>query len=248
MENHKNLKLSNPKSKKRYSTIIAAFIFMFVIPIIVYAALYFSNNRVNIFSPARANIKISENGTTAEETQENEPPVQEKNGDYIIKKEIVIVNDKTVFNKLPVDDQYIRVMLVPSWQKTEKRIIDEKQEDFVFSASGLPNGISDFRNYNLNKDERTLEVKNENDLIIFSFVLAVGWENEWVWNSSDNCFYHKGSLESGTPTSKLLESVIIAKNTYENCEGYQLKIDVLADAVQTYDVPRTVRGNWEVIN
>ena len=155
-----------------------------------------------------------------------------QNGNYTISegKKVEIYNEEIK------DDEYIRVKFVPCW-------ISESDE---FICANLQ-GISDFYGQSLNDQKNKLIVYNSFGEEIITYILNGNWQSNWIYNETDSCFYHKGVLKTGD-SSVLLENVEISPDVAELAEGYKLKIDILADAVQQYGNVSDNRNNenWRI--
>ena len=81
-----------------------------------------------------------------------------------------------------------------------------------------------------------------------------GWKkNGWGYHDPNNAddpgdgyFYYSGKLKSGQLTPRLLDKVELSEAAYALTENntYRLRIDVLADAIQTSGGAESQRG-WE---
>lgn len=230
----------NISKKKRFAAIGVLAVLLIAVPIVVSAIMYLSNMRMNEFTPGSVNVQIQENSGSAADTQSNELLPEENTDTVTIQKAIVIHNASAK------DEEYVRVMLVPSWQKTR---IDSSADSLYYdTAGGLTGNISDFRYFELNEENRTLDVYNGHRTLLMSLQLALGWNSEWKFSEDDHCFYHQGKIEESSSSSKLIESVILPKSVYEEAFGYELKVDVLCDTVQIYGTPRTDRENWKEVS
>lgn len=62
---------------------------------------------------------------------------------------------------------------------------------------------------------------------------ANGWQYSDPKDGGDGCFYYYGQLLTGHLTPKLLEQVTLSEAAFALTKDYTLRIDVIADAVQT---------------
>jgi hypothetical protein len=92
-----------------------------------------------------------------------------------------------------------------------------------------------------------IKIKDDNTFVMgdVTFVLNADWEKYWVFNPKDGYFYYKSALPPESKddegnvvagiTQPLLEKVSISADTYKtvNTDGLYLRVDILADAIQT---------------
>lgn len=79
-------------------------------------------------------------------------------------------------------------------------------------------------------DNNTAETDDDKKIIL---TLASDWKtNGWNYNSDDGFFYYSGDL-IGEETKQLLESVELDQSAYKLTGSYNLRLDVLADAIQS---------------
>ncbi len=224
--------------KNSVTTYFTVLLFSCTITAMVAAAIsYFSNSRQNDFSPAIQDILIEENDSTPEPTQTKELTFSLNDDYYTVDKKIEINNPYADKNQKPNDNEYVRVKLIPSW-------IDSNGKIYANLESGNLGKISDF--YSQSIDGNNLNVCDHFGTVIITYVLNNLWSTEWTYNENDGCFYHKGIVTNNSTASKLIESVKISKDVYDSTAGYQLQVDVLADAIQIYGEPLADRDKeWQ---
>ncbi|MBQ8927181.1 MAG: hypothetical protein IJ055_02760 [Oscillospiraceae bacterium] len=187
---------------------------LFITALAVLAALYLSRQRVNVFRPATVDIEVKE-GTKKDEQLERTMELDEETGR--VEKPVEISDTRSRAQEA------LRVCLVPMWYDSEERVCGS-----LFRI-GTPA---------MNSEETAL-VYTDGDITI-TLGLHEGWkESGWEYRS-DGCFYYTGALLSGKLTPQLLDSVVLNDDAYALTEDYTLRIDVLADAIQTSgDAPAT---------
>ncbi|MBQ1519000.1 MAG: hypothetical protein IIZ53_04025 [Ruminococcus sp.] len=210
--------------KKKNSAIAGGIIaVLFIAPLIVFAALYYSHSRRNIFTPGSVDIQVNEGGKTSQMLENDDyewsgqgSPVES----YKTNKPIYIKDTR----KNP--GEMLRVALVPVWLDSEDNICS----------------VFDFSSYALNGD--SLVYTDEDKTLTLE--LAPDWEADgWSYKPSDGFFYYTGALDSNKFTSKLLQSVQLNPKAYDELtENYVFRLDVLADAIQTSDNAADER-DWE---
>lgn len=214
------------KKKKRLIIIctVAAF---FITPLIVYALMYGSGEKKNDFAPAQANVQVKEGAgenDTKDELVKNYVLTKdnEEGTSYSVEKTVQIVDERSK------NDEYLRVTLVPMWYDEAGNV-----------CAGLPGGITDFRTATLDQENNKLVYYNgaETPEPILTLYLCSEegklWSDNWTYED-DGYFYYKGPILSGNTTPPLITKVELSKDVYDATDGYELHLDVLADAVQTY--------------
>ncbi len=204
------------KAKKLVKTIIFVCIFAFfaVMPIAVLAVIYNSRQSENNFSPAQTDIQIDENGNKGDELLNNYT-FEFSNDIYTIDKPVAVYDQRNS------DSDYLRVRFVPMW-------FDENEN--ICSIDG----VTDFCTTKLDSSSNTLIFCDADNKTLLTLRLDSKWSESWKYNSADCCFYYSGLINPGQTTPLLLSGVEISKNVYNNSQGYKLRIDVLADAIQQY--------------
>ena len=214
------------KNKKKYVAIISSIIsVMLIVPLIVYAILYKSDERKNEFRAAKANVQVRENNksvdtlsdreeasyTWTQDTDDNDQPLNT----YSITKPVQI------YDVRDNNDEYLRVRFVPMWYDSDGNICGGADDFSDYSKTELENNELIFKN-SLNAALLTLKLCTEPD-----------WNDGWEYNTTDESFYYKGKIRSGDISKTLLSGVQIPKSVYDSTAEYTLHIEVLADAVQT---------------
>ena len=221
------------KGKKKHTIISGSIIaILFIAPLIVFAALYFSSERKNSFTPGSVDIEVQETSagnTVQDETLENSMTWNETTKS--VDKPVRIADTRKY------EGECLRVCLIPMWY--EKNI------------EGNPANVCDVFNFSLpvlNEAENEL-VYTDGDKKI-TFKLASDWKSKgWDYSdpnppfNGDGYFYYSGILNSDKLTAMLLENVELNDKAYELTDNYILKLDVLADAIQVSGDSKNDR-NW----
>lgn len=211
------------KSNTKKAVIFSCLSLLFITSIIVYAVVYQSNDRENKFNPAKAEIQIKESGNP-EETQTSEyTGATDAAGNFNVVKTVQIYD---VRNK---NDEYLRVRFIPMWYDSDGNVVGGADE------------FSDFSHIDLVGNELQFK-KSDNSTVLLRLKLSYtddgnpenDWSNEWRYDSSDQCFYYKGKIQSGDISAILLSGAQIPKAVYDATKDqYTLHIEVLADAIQS---------------
>lgn len=229
------MKKNNKKKISGISGIIAA---LFIAPLIVFAAVYFSNERKNSFEPGSVDIEVNEGDETSRILENDNfewskkletPDDNDESNDIYYTDKSVKIKDTRKNN-----GEVLRVSFIPMWYDMN----EQKEQTDVLSD------VFNFNNINITQSESgdTLTYcdhnesdgdNHDNDKII-TLKLTSGWNtNGWRYVSDDGCFYYNGSLYSGNLTAQLLDSVELNAKAYELTENYVFRLDVLADAIQS---------------
>lgn len=210
------------KINKKYTIIVSSIILtLFIAPLVVFAAVYTSNERKNSFSPGNVDIEVNEGDNRQNETLQNELTwdVSSKS----VNKPVKIYDSRTN------DGEALRVCLVPMWYDKD--------------TEGNPSSVCSIFNFNVPVQNGNTLVYTDGDMTI-TLNLNADWKtNGWSYNVEDGCFYYSGTLESGKLTPQLLDNVVLSDSAYALTETYTLRIDVLADAIQTSGNAKESR-NW----
>lgn len=214
-------------SKKRSITVGAAAALLVIAPVIVLAVVYQSGMRQNRFQPASVHIGIVENsGSPADSAvQEIRFRADESSNSYIAKKQVAVYDNRDSSNA------YLRVRFVPMWYDGD---------GFICAAMG---SFTDFQTQTLDTTNDQLLLQNGKGETVITLQLAAGWRDAWTYEPDDGCFYYGGTIEPNRTTPLLLDEVVLSKAMYDASEGYTLRLEVLADAVQTYGGAKEIR--WE---
>lgn len=204
------------KHNKKKTMIIGGIVAAaFVTPLVVMAVMYFSNERVNTFSPATVDIEVREDGLADEQGEQLDNTI-EMDDSKVVNKPVQIYDSRSN------DDEELRVCFVPMWYDADDNICGS-----VFSI-GTPTMSGTALTYTDGDKSITLN-------------LDADWEsNGWRYsdpndttNPGDGYFYYSGSLKYGKLTPQLLDRVELSDDAYVLTTDYKLRIDVLADAIQT---------------
>lgn len=208
------------KSAKIFS-VCTAVVVLTALAVIVYAVVNSKANKTvkNDFYPAEISIAVQENGELNENPQTAKELEWVADGEnYKAKKQVQILNaNKDGENNA---DAYIRVCFVPHWTVT----LPDGTEADVASTKGL----TSFGNYPESIEGSTFTMGD------VTFTLNSDWESSWIYNSTDGYFYCKNIVGIGDSTAQLLDGISMTKDAYEKIpDGVSLRVDVLADAIQT---------------
>lgn len=211
--------MSSTKNKKRSAAAAGALAAAFAVPLIALAVVYHSSTKRNEFAPAKLGIEVEEKATAAETATHEYTFVLSESGNYSTDKLVKVraAGDSTACNS------ELRVKLVPMWYK----------EDSSDTVCGSIGNLSDFRYQRLNEDGTALLFLNGYNEVIVTCYLDDHWEEKWEYNSAKEYFVYTDDLTEGEITSALLSSVELSKAVYDETEGYELHIDVLADTIQS---------------
>ena len=216
--------------KKRYLLAVVLAAVLFITPLVVYAALYLSNERKNEFKPGAVDIEISEKegagGTVNEGERLSKTFNWVKDEESYKASKIVQIKDSRKYA-----GEELRVCFVPMWVDGDGNVCN------VFNfGTGIPE-ITD-GNKLVYKDGPGETKKT------ITLVLSDNWSAEgWVYDTTDGYFYYEGELKTGKLTPVLLTEVILNQNAYNELAGtYTLQLDVLADAIQRSGDAKHERG------
>lgn len=195
-----------------------------------------SRHEDNLMFPAEIEIAVQENGASdTDPTAEKTLQWQAEDGRYSAKKKVQIINvDQETENNA---DAYIRVCIIPRWTAT----VEGTEVDVINTASGL----SEFGSL-------TEIVIQDHTYIMgdVAFTLAEDWDEYWLFNPKDGYFYYRSSISPGDTTAPLLSNVSITEETWKKItktddgttDVIELKVDILADSIQT--VGGAVETRW----
>lgn len=213
-------------NKKQIACISSIIIALFIAPLVVFAVIYFSNERKNSFVPGGVDIAVNEGNGSSDEGEELEKDYTwEQSGEnYIADKDVKIKDIRKNAGEV------LRVMFIPMWYD-----MDENND-----ATNICSGVFNFNNITQSGDTLVCCDHNaedgdnhDNDKSI-TLKLKSGWNtNGWKYESSDGCFYYNGTLDGSKLTAQLLDSVELNEKAYELTEKYVFRLDVLADAIQS---------------
>ena len=211
------------KSRKKHIAAVAAgAAVLFLTPLVVFALMLKSAERVNAFHPAEQEVVIAENNGKPAETQENElewSATTNPAGNYVTVKEVKVGE---ISNP---NGESLRVYLVPTW----------------YDLSGcVVSGVEDVTDIGVAKvDGDTLVFKDSggNDTKV-TVNLVENWSDKWKPMPNENnvqYFETKQPIKSGDERVKLVSSVEVADEIIQTAEANDifLRLDVLADSIQT---------------
>lgn len=138
---------------------------------------------------------------------------------------------------------YIRVCIVPRWvtevsvpaadagEAPETRDADVTTYWLGEDEKGDPLFLSDFGALTEVR-EIAGTVYSLGDLTL---ALDAAWGDSWIFNPNDGWFYYRQPVPPGTATEWLLKSVSLPRKLLDAAEaaGISLRLDILADAIQT---------------
>lgn len=104
----------------------------------------------------------------------------------------------------------------------------------VVRAKLMPPAVYDTSGNAVAVDTGTLSAPSGNTLVMgeFTLHLADGWQNNWFYK--DGWFYYNKILQPGETTTQLLAGVTLTDpDKAESYKSYTVKVDVLADILQT---------------
>jgi hypothetical protein len=196
---------------------------LFLMPLLVLAAIYLSGSRENVFQPGSAAIQIKE-GSSKGDRLENSYLWTEGGGDVYYAEKPAAVHD--VRNR---NDEYLRVRFVPMWLDESGCVIGGQPE------------FSDYSSILLNAAGTALLFQdNEGPAnTLLTLELAENWQQDWILHTEsgkpeETCFYYKGLLRADKTTPDLITRVVIPQSVYDSTDTMTFRLDVLADAVQQY--------------
>ena len=207
--------------KKKKIIVCCIITLLFIAPIIVLAAIYSSTERKNKFIPAEAEIEILESGAEnpkgSKLTNEYTFTKNTDDDNYSVAKPVQIIDKRSN------SGEDLRVCLVPMWYDSEGDV-----------CGGI-DGVTDISDIKLDETEKKLVYytgAGTSRTPIITLYLSSGYASNWEYKS-DGCFYYSGNVADDNSTLLLVERVEITKSVYDATEGYELRLDVLADALQT---------------
>lgn len=210
-------------NKKRVAGVVGIIAALFMAPLIVFAAVYFSSERKNSFAPGSVDIAVNEGNSTDDEGKEVVKEYTWDGINYTVDKDVKIKDNR----KYP--GERLRVCFIPMWYDSEGNVCDA----FDFGTQPVQSGNS----FTYTDGSKTITLK-----------MISGWEqNGWSYSdpnadpSGDGCFYYTGTLDNSKLTAQLLDSVELNSDAYALTEDYVFRLDVLADAIQSSGDAATTR-------
>lgn len=181
---------------------------------IVYAITSSVKNVKNIFIPSEATIEVWENDEKVNSS--NVVTLSEESGVLTAQKAVEIKN----VSGSKAQEVFIRVCMFPKFMNTAYDYqIYVPHGDFSQDVSSKSFDIGDV-----------------------TFTLADNWQSHWFYNNG--YFYYNEPVASGDLTERLLESISISPEKWNEYKknGADLEITVLADAIQS--VGGAVENRW----
>ncbi len=188
--------------------------------VIAYAVTKTLKNANNRFYPSEADITLYENGNAVSGTN-TVALTADTSGDILTAdKKVEIENTSANAGQ----ELFVRAAIYPKYEN------GSFDYEIYIPNEGFPESISG----------------NTFTMGDVTFNLSDNWNDYWFYNSSDGFFYYKNVLANGETTEPLLQSVSIFYNNWlaQYEKGANLKVDVLADAIQS--VGGAVESRWTV--
>ena len=227
------------RKKKNIARINGIIAVLFIAPLIVFAAIYFSNQRKNRFLPCIVDIEVNEGNQTSGMIEDDS---------FIWTKRAETPNDNDESNNIYYTDkpvkikdirkfhgEALRVTFIPMWYD-----IDENKEvTDVYSKVFNFNNITLLGNNLVYRDHDPADGNDASNDKVITLKMKSDWNTSgWRYSdlnddpSGDGCFYYTGELDNSQLTAQLLDSVELNSNAYGLTENYMFRLDVLADAIQ----------------
>ncbi|MCR4794084.1 MAG: hypothetical protein K5898_02730 [Ruminococcus sp.] len=210
------------KSRKKHIAAAAAgAVILFLTPLIVYAFILKSAEKVNQFRPAKQDILIAENQNNPAETQDNEikwSVTTNTSGNHVAVKE-VSVNEISNPN-----GEYLRVRLVPAWYDSSGCIVSVI-EDVTDICSAVI------------EDNKLLFKDSGGENTVVTVNLAENWNEKWETvpnNTNVQYFKSKVPIKKDDKEIELMSSVEISDTILSSAQtnNITLHLDVLTDSIQ----------------
>lgn len=199
---------------KNIKKILTAAVICAFMAIIVYAITSSVKNAENIFIPSATVIEVWE-------------------------------NDEKVNNSNVVTLSNVSGMLTAPKAVEIKNISGNKGQEVFIRVCMFPkfmNTAYDYQIYIPHNDFSQAISSNTFDIGDVTFTLAEDWKSHWIYDNG--YFYYNKAVASGETTEKLLESISISADKWNEYKksGADLNIMVLADAIQS--VGGAVENRW----
>ncbi|SDB58897.1 hypothetical protein SAMN02910317_03106 [Ruminococcaceae bacterium FB2012] len=188
---------------------------LFITPISVFAIVY-SGGRTNSFRPAQANVQVKEGSSRSDELKDMEYVLSKNTADdnYSVEKTVQIYDERSN------SGEWLRVSLIPMWMDADGNV-----------CGGIE-GVTDISSIEQSGDKLIYYCGTGADkTAVITLSLADGWAGSWEYKD-DGCFYYSGDVNADKTTPALIDRVEITKAVYDKTDGYELRLDVLADALQ----------------
>lgn len=194
---------------------------LLITPAVVFAAVYYSGERENRFSPAKGDIQVLESNAENEKGEElTNSFVLEKNetdDNYSTEKLVQIYDERSN------SGESLRVSFIPMWYDADGNVCGGIDGVTDISEISLDQSASKLIFYTGTGDSKAPAV---------TVYLAEGYDSSWEYKG-DGCFYYSGEVRDDKTTPLLAERVEITKAVYDSTADCELRLDVLADAIQT---------------
>ncbi len=230
------------KKTAKVSAVAMASCLLVFVGATVYAVSKSVKSEKNSFTPAEIKIAVQEtngkdsSGSSLDALDNTSPQLENQlewklSGDsWTATKQVKIANlDESGKNNA---DAFVRVCILPRWTAkildSDGNAVEDGDGNAVEVDVTNTDGITEIGDF----------VKEINDnsyqMGAVVFTLNKDWEENWIYNPNDGYFYCRKAVKPGEATPLLLESVTVSKADFSNLpEGVSLKVDVLADAIQT---------------
>ena len=213
------------KSRKKHIAAVAAgAAVLFLTPLVVFALMLKSEERVNAFHPAEQEVVIAENNGKPAETRENElkwSATTNPEGNYVTVKEVEVGE---ISNP---NGEFLRVYLVPTWYDLSGCVVSGVEDVTDICSSSISNNKLLFKGSGGNETGVTVN-------------LVENWSDIWKPMPDANnvqYFETKQPIKSGDERVKLVSSVEISDKILQdaNTNNIFLRLDVLADSIQSVE-------------
>ena len=227
------------RKKKNIARINGIIAVLFIAPLIVFAAIYFSNQRKNRFLPGSVDIEVNEGNQTSGMIEDDS---------FIWTKRAETPNDNDESNNIYYTDKPVKIKDIRKFHGEALRVtfismwydIDENKEvTDVYSKVFNFNNITLSGNDLVYRDHDPADGNDASNDKVITLKMKSDWNtSDWRYSdpnddpSGDGCFYYTGELDNSQLTAQLLDSVELNSNAYGLTENYMFRLDVLADATQ----------------
>lgn len=225
--------------KKRTALVIVSVLILSVAAAVIVGDRKSVSSVDNDFTPANIEIAVQEKVGGNDESDGNVNPAPEEkelvwesnaaDAVYTAEKEVSVYNTGNASNPAVA---YIRVCILPRWTA----VLKDENGDVLKDAEGksIETDVAD-RTGILESGSFVKEISgNAYTMGDVTFLLDDTWEENWIYGG-DGYFYCRDIIEPGSSTAPLLKSVSIDGTIYDyiETEGITLKVDILADSIQT---------------
>ncbi len=229
------MKEKKHNQKLRFSFIMTVTLVLMVSSIIAAAVILsqLQKSRKNEFEPAKAQIAIGENDSTPKVTEKKELELEEnlQEGTYTVDKKVVI--------KSSGNDEYVKAAVIPQWYDSEGRLCAGLGDISDFGKAQPPNAQTNTQQF----------VSTHNEyMVILTYDLAPDWSKYWYYDEKTGFYHYRNVLKKGETTQPLITGAEISSAVYGLSEGYELRLDVISESIQTSADADSIRafGHSEV--